>query len=180
MTNVATPPPVVCAQVAGPLQLWVGTGAVGAAEFLGWSRNGARIEEIPFNAPIFSDDYGGDQGPPSDYQLMGGQHRISFELSKYSPTVLAKLEAFYNQAILSSTSATAQVGMLMTCLPLTTRLLLLAGTPTVFTYCRNYPTALIINPIEFEPVGSQATMPRLSFIANYRAGETPYNQTVTA
>ncbi len=179
MTNVAYPPPTICAVVAGPVAIWVGTGSAASMEFLGWTINGATIEEQPFIAPLASDDYGGDQGPPSDYQVMGGQHRISLELQRYVPAVLAKLENFYNAAALASASGTAQVGMLLNCLPLTTRLLIVAGDPATFTYCRNYPEALIIDPIELSPIGSQATRARVSFIVNYKAGVTPWNQIVT-
>lgn len=170
----------VCAQVAGPLEIWVGTGALNALEFLGWSINGATIEESPFIAPIASDDFGGDQGPPADYQVMGYQHRISLELHKYDPAVLAKLELFYNQAALSSASGTAAVGMLLNCTPLTTRLLLCSRTAiSTFTYVRNYTAVQILDPIEQSPIGSQATRARLAFVANAKAGVTPWNSTTT-
>jgi hypothetical protein len=179
MANVPAPP-ATCANVAGPIQIWVGTGAAFAMEFLGYTINGAEISEQPFMAPLASDDYGGDQGPPADYQLMGTQTRIGLELLKYSPTVAAKLESFYNLVALASVSGTAAVGMLMACTPLTTRVLLLAGTAAAPTYVRNYPLALILEPIEYSPIGSQASRLRVNFIVNAKAGVIPWDTTVTS
>ncbi len=178
MTNVAAPP-TICANVAGPLQIWVATGAALALEFLGWTINGAEISEQPFIAPLASDDFGGDQGPPSDYQIMGVQHRIGLELLKYQKAVAAKLENFYNLIALSTASGTAGVGMLTTCTPLTTRVLLLSGDPSAPQYVRNYPLAQIIEPIEYAPIGSQASRLRVNFIINAKAGITPWDTTVT-
>lgn len=180
MVNVASPPPTICANVAGPLQIWVGTGTAMALEFLGWTINGAEISEQPFIAPLASDDYGGDQGPPSDYQLMGSQHRIGLELLKYQKTVAAKLENFFNSAALSSASGTAGVGMLLGCTPLTTRVLLLSGDPASPQYVRNYPLALILEPLEYSPIGSQASRLRVNFIVNAKAGVQPWDTSVLA
>lgn len=179
MANVGVPP-ATCANVAGPLQIWVGTGAALALEFLGWTVNGAEISEQPFIAPLASDDFGGDQGPPSDYQIMGYQHRIGLEFLKYQKTVAAKLENFYNLVALASASGTAGVGMLTACTPLTTRVLLLSGDPATPQYVRNYAVAQIIEPIEYSPIGSQASRLRLSFISNAKAGVSPWNTTVDA
>lgn len=179
MTNVASPP-TVCANVAGPLQVWVGTGAAVALEFLGWTINGASITEQPFISPLASDDYGGDQGPPSDYQLFGTQHQIRLEFLKYQSSVAAKLELFYNQVALATATGTAAVGMLLGCTPLTTRVLLLAGTAAAPTYVRNYPLAQIIEPLTYDPIGSQASRLQVSFVVNAKAGVSPWDQVVTA
>ena len=179
MVDAPGTPPSVCANVAGPLEIWVGTGALLALEFLGWTVNGADIEESPFFSPIVSDEYGGDAGPPSDYQLMGTQHRISLEMSKYNETVAAKLNNFYNTVQAVTDSLTASVGMLINCNSLTTRLLLVGGPAGSPTFVRNYPAAMIIEPFGRAPIGAQATRARLGFISNAKAGVTPWNTTTS-
>lgn len=173
MTVAPGTPPSVCANVATPLEIWVGTGASAALEFLGYTVNGAQIEEIPYFTPIASDEFGGDAGPPADYQLMGTQHRISLELVKYQPTVLAKLEKFYNL----SSSPTVGVGLLVGCNSLTTRLLLNSADLT--SYVRNYPAALVLDPIEQSPIGAQATRARITFTVNAKTGVQPWNTTTS-
>lgn len=168
MTVAPGSPPAVCANVSGPLEIWVGTGAASALEFLGYSVNGVTIEEIPLLGEVKSDEYGGEQGPPSDYQLFGFQHRVSMELSKFQDAVLAKLTAGYNPA------ATPGVGMLLGCLPATTRLLLFG-----LNFTRNYPAMLLLEPVERSPIGSQYTRARLNLTCNAKAGVVPWN-TVTA
>jgi len=173
MTNAPGTPTEVCAVVATPLEIWVGTGAANALEFLGRTANGAQIEEIPFLNPIASDDYGGDAGPPADYQLMGLQHRISLELVKFDTAVLAKLEKFYNP----SSSPTVVVGTLLGCGSLTTRLLMCSQNLT--TFVRNYPLALVLDPFEYGPLGAQNARVRVTFTVNAKAGVVPYNSTTS-
>lgn len=173
MTNAPGTPTEVCPVVATPLEIWVGTGAANALEFLGRTANGVQIEEIPFINPIASDDYGGDAGPPADYQLMGLQHRISLELVKFDTAVLAKLEKFYNP----SSSPTIVVGSLLGCGSVTTRLLLNSQDKTAFV--RNYPLALVLDPVEYGPLGSQNARARITFTVNAKAGVVPYNAITT-
>ncbi len=173
MTNAPGTPTEVCAVVATPLEIWVGTGTAHALEFLGRTINGASIEEIPYFGPIASDEYGGDAGPPADYQLFGTQHRISLEMTKFDPTILAKLDSFYNKV----GSPTVGVGSLMSCSSLTTRLLMNSANLT--TFVRNYPAVLILDPIEWAPIGSQASRARITFTANATTGVTPWNNTTT-
>jgi hypothetical protein len=173
MTIAPGSPPPVCAVVAGPVEIWVGTGTSEALEFLGWTVNGVSIQERPFIAPVVSDEYGGSAGPPSDYQLMGVQHRISLELSKYQAGVLAKLDRFYNSIALGS--GFAGVGMLMDCGGLTTRLLMRSGPAGSPTFIRNYTQTLVIDPVELSPIGAQATRARVNFIVNAKAGVIPWD-----
>ncbi len=173
MTNAPGTPTEVCAVVATPLEIWVGTGTAAALEFLGRTVNGVQIEEIPFFSPIASDEYGGDAGPPADYQLMGTQHRISMEMTKFDPTVLAKLDSFYSEV----GSPSVGVGVLMACNSLTTRLLMCSQNLT--TFVRNYPAALILDPIDWSPIGAQASRLRLTFTVNAKTGVVPWNTTTT-
>lgn len=163
--------PSICAVVAGPVEIWVDTGASLALEFLGWSVNGVTIQQVAFHGPIHSDENGGDQGPPVDYQLFGQQHRISMELSKFQDTVLAKLEARYNP---NTVAGNVGVGMLLGCSAAMFRVLLKGP-----SFVRNYPACLIPEPIEISPIGSQASRARVSFIAEAPAGDTIWNTTTT-
>jgi len=156
MTNPT--PPAICAVVAGPLQVWLDTGTANALQFLGWNSNGASIEEIPYNAPIHSDENGGEQGPPVDYQYFGMQHRLTFELTKFQPAVLALLAARYNP---NTSSSSVGVGMLLGCSNANFRCLLWGP-----NFVRNYLAAIPLEPIDWSPVGAQATRIRVSLTCN--------------
>lgn len=161
--------PAICAVVAGPCEIWVDTAADRALEFLGWSINGVTIEEIAYHSEIHSDQNGGEQGPPVDYQLFGHQHRISMELSKFQSAVLAKLAPRFHPL---TDAGAVNVGMLLGCSTATFRLLLLAP-----NFTRNYPTCVIPDPIEMSPIGSQASRARLSFTANQGIGGVLWDTT---
>lgn len=163
--------PNICAVVAGPCETWVDTGTDRALQFLGWSLAGVSIEEVGFQAPIHSDENGGEHGPPVDYQLFGHQHRISMELSKFQDGVLAKLDPRYNP---STTAGSVGVGMLLGCATAAFRLLLKAP-----NFVRNYPAAVILEPIELAPIGSQASRARITFTANAVTGGTLWDTNAT-
>jgi len=163
--------PSLCAVVAGPCEVWVDTGVDRALEFLGWSVGGISIEEQAYHTPIYSDQNGGDQGPPSDYQLFGHLHRIAMELSKFQDAVLSRLSPRINPATLTSNVGP---GMLVGCSAATFRLLLKAP-----AFIRNYPATVILDPIDIAPVGSQASRARLTFTANVTPGGVLWNTTTT-
>jgi hypothetical protein len=163
--------PNICAVVAGPCEVWVDTGTARALEFLGWSLSGVTIEEVAYHAPIHSDENGGPLGPPVDYQLFGHQHRIAMELSKFQDLVLARLDPRYHP---DTAAGNVGVGMLLGCATATFRLLLKAP-----NFVRNYLAAVILDPIELSPVGSQATRARVTFTANVVTGGTLWNTTIT-
>ena len=176
MTAVGTPPSL-CALVAGPCEVWVDTGASNAMEFLGWTANGVTIEERMFHGEIHDDTAGGDQGPPTDYQNFGGQHRIHLELQRYQDSVLAKVEARFNVAASSN-----GVGMLLGCVGGLFRVLLRGP-----NFVRNYESAnsagkgncAVLDPIERSPIGSQASRARVTFTANHLAGVVPWDTVTT-
>lgn len=170
MTEVGDPP-ALCAVVAGPVQIWVNTGASGALEFLGWSLNGVSIEQIVFQSEVHCDEAGGQPGPPVDYQLYGYQHRISMELAKFQDSVLAKLDPRYNP---NTAGGSIAVGMLLKCATATFRVLLKGP-----NFVRNYLTCVIPNPIELSPIGSQASRARVTFLASTGIGGTLWNTTTT-
>lgn len=173
--------PTVCALVAGPCEAWVDTGTANAMQFLGWTNNGVSITEDAFTSPIHDDTAGGDQGQPTDYQLFGGQHKITCELVRFVDAVLALLEARMNP-----TTPTLGNGMLLGCQNLGIRVLLYSRTGGGFI--RNYEqvgggagkgNCFILDPIERSPIGTQASRARITFTANHSAGVSPWNTTTT-
>ena len=172
MTGPGTPPSI-CANVAGPLEVWLGTGTSNALEFLGYTINGADIEEISFQGEIHSDEAGGEKGPPVDYQIFGTQHRISLELQRYNSIILEKLNLFYNK----NDSPAPVVGGLQICGGSSFRVLLCSHDLT--TFVRNYPACVIKEPVNKGPIGSQATRARVSFISNAVTGVVPWNTTTS-
>lgn len=163
--------PSICAVVAGPAALWVNTGSLYAMEFLGWSLNGLTIEELTFMAPIHTDEQGGEQGPPVDYQILGYQHRITAELAKFQDSVLQKLASRFN---LNTSASLRGVGMLARCNSAAFRVLIKAP-----NFTRNYTSVVMPEPIELSPVGSLATRVRLGFVKDGTVGDTMWDSTIT-
>lgn len=178
MTNPTTPtantPPVVPANVAGTLQVWIGpspgSSSTATIQFLGYTVNGVQIMERPFVADVKSDEAGGDHGPPVDIQLFGAEHHISIEIERYNDTVLAELERFYN-----NTTAVA-VGGLLNQSGSTVRVLICSADLT--TFVRNYPICYLRDDIR-KPVGSKVTRATLSFRAYQYGSTAPWNLTTT-
>lgn len=103
---------VPCNNVAGPVQVWVGTGAASALEFLGYTINGVEIEELTFMSNVPSDRDGGTEGPPADVQHMGDLHYLRLEMGQFYEAILAKIRARLN----GSTEASSIVpGTLLKC-----------------------------------------------------------------
>jgi hypothetical protein len=171
-------PPATCFFSAGPCQVWVNTGADGAMEFLGFSVNGISITENVFMTPIPSDENGGNEGPPADYQLMGRQDEISMELGKFNPLVLARLIVRANPGV--NTSINPSVGLLLGCAGKMYRLCLVGCAPsdTNPRFIRNYPACVLPAPIQRTPVGSQIMRASVTFLANVQNGVL-WNESVT-
>lgn len=146
---------VPCYQVAGPLQVWVDTGASHAVEFLGFTRGGAEIQEQSFQSELKSDYTGGEQGPPGDYEWLGEMHTISLELALFVPTILAKCERRMEVAVTNRTR-----GTLVSCAGGSYKLLLLS-----LNFSRLYTRVFIPEPITYAPIGSPASFPRITFTA---------------
>jgi len=80
-------------QVTGPAEIQVGTGAAGALEKFGYTRNGAEIVSEGYWINVPGDENGGDEGPPIDVQFIGETARIRVELTKWDTTAAAEVES---------------------------------------------------------------------------------------
>lgn len=153
---------VPCFTVAGPLQLWVNTGASYATQFLGWTRGGVSIQEQAFISELKSDLSGGEQGAPADFQYVGIQHTVEAELAQFNVGVLAALERRFNAAITPVT-----IGTLLSCSGANFRLLLIAA-----NFARLYTRVFVNEPITYAPIGTPATFPRITFTCLQDLGNT--------
>lgn len=142
-----------CFFVAGPMQTWVNSGASGAMELLGWTRNGLSIQEQAVMADLKSDYDGGEQGIAGDFQFLGYSHTIDCELSRFDPLVLGKLERRFNVSITN-----VQVGSLMRCSGANWKVLFIG-----VGFARLYTNVFINEPITVAPIGSPASFPRIVF-----------------
>lgn len=145
---------IPCFTVAGALQIWCGTGASAAMEFLGLTARGATINEHSYQRDLKSDRLGGDAGPPADFLHLGRHDIIEFELAEYNETILAKLEKRANASV------TIDPGTLLGCAGAYFRFAFLAT-----NFLRNYTRVYINQPIVRAPVGLAEMMPRLTLDA---------------
>lgn len=144
---------IPCFNVAGPLQIWVNTGAAYATQFLGWTRGGVSIQEQAFISELKSDLSGGEQGAPADFQYVGVQHTVEAELAQFNTGVLAALERRFNAAITPVT-----IGTLLSCSGANFRMLLVAA-----NFGRLYTRVFVNEPITYAPVGTAVSFPRITF-----------------
>lgn len=79
--------------VNGLCTVQVGTGAGGALENAGYTRNGAEITSEAFMLDVPGDENGGDDGPPVDIQELGELIRVRLELTKFNVDVTSKIQA---------------------------------------------------------------------------------------
>jgi len=82
----------------GKCTVKVNTGASGALEILGYTRNGADVSEEAFWIDVPGDENGGDSGDPIDIQYLGEMARVRLELTKFDPLVLTKVMKRLNAA----------------------------------------------------------------------------------
>lgn len=149
-----TPSAIPCVNVAGKTQIWVGTGAAGVLEFLGYSINGVQIVERPFFTNVPGDENGGDEGPPVEKQHMGDLHYLRLELSKWDDLIMAKIRA----RLRGNTEAQSITpGTLVVCGSLYYRLLLSGP-----NFTRNYLVAIPSEPYEMN-VGTRWSRASIEF-----------------
>lgn len=80
------------------------------AVLLGYTRNGAELEQMLHQIPVYSDENGGDQGPPCDIQALPSLYRIHLSLTKFDKTVFEAVEATIKSAT-NGTFAVSDVGI---------------------------------------------------------------------
>lgn len=79
--------------VDGPAHIKIASPNTGSLENLGYTMNGAEITEQEFDLDVFSDQNGGDAGPPINIQVMGEVHTVRLLLVQWDETVLNKVRA---------------------------------------------------------------------------------------
>ncbi len=156
-----------CANVAGPVDIWVSTGSGGVYEALGRSINGVQISDNPYFVPVHSDTNGGEQGAPVDYQYLGKQGYLSFECAQYDDAIAAKIRDRI------PVTATFSVGMLLGCSSAFFKVILYG--PNIR---RRYLGAIPIDPIQFN-AGAIHSRSNFGFICN-AVGGVIYDSTVAA
>lgn len=160
--------------IPGPCEVLVDTGTSNALETLGWTVNGAQVEQIDYRHEVKGDQNGGDEGSPIEVQHLGFIHRVTLELSKYDEAIMSKLQATVYGGTEGTRSAMG--------LPLSSnsfRLLLkpaLSGTTTAQAV-RNYPIAMLKQPAHV--VGTKATQKRMTFECHPNSSSVVYNKTTT-
>lgn len=155
--------------VAGACLIRSGTGSASALEDVGYSINGVEIQEDVFTGDVPGDQNGGDQGPPIDIQYFGEVHRLSIDLSKYDPAVVAKIQAKYKGG---TAGAIGTPGSLIIGATTYYRILL---TATNFT--RNYLGAIPRQPMSVN-AGTKFSVQRLLFDC-YAISGTIWNSTTS-
>jgi hypothetical protein len=144
------------------VDIWITTGVSGTDptyEFLGNSVNGIQVTDQAYTVPVFSDVNGGEHGPPVDYQFLGKQDLIEFEMVQYNDAVLEKISARYRLA--NGTGAvTFKEGMLLGCAGAAFDIVLLAA-----NWVRHYPGAIPLQPIR-RNFGTLHTRAHCSFLCN--------------
>src|SRR3972149_3350399 len=78
-------------QVDGLATIKVDTGGSHALETLGYTINGVEVTKNAHNLPVYTDENGGDSGPPTDVQQMGEHHIVTMHLSKWDEAFLEKI-----------------------------------------------------------------------------------------
>ncbi len=149
--------PSLCPFVAGPVEVWVDTGAGNTLEFLGRTTNGIDLQNRGYTSDVPGDQNGGDQGVPIDTQYFGQEHIIDGEYSTFDDAVLTKVEARVNPG---SGITNPVVGFLMNCGGGSYRVVLKAA-----NFQRNYVNCFVSGSVGRTPVGSQYTRARVTFIA---------------
>lgn len=156
-------------QVAGlaSIEVDTGTGVPHAREVLGYTRDGAGIRFDGYWIDIPCDTHGGEQGPPSDIQILGETALITLDLTKWDEAVIAKIkQRAYGQVteglVTGGAGATA-VGSLMIGGALTYRLII----GSLFD-AFDFPVAIFREPIEINKGTKYST---------YRVEATAYRHT---
>lgn len=161
---------IPCNNVAGAVQVWVGTGTSAALEFLGYTINGVEMEELTFMSNVPSDRAGGTEGPPVDVQHMGDLHYIRLELGQFYESILAKIRARLNGATEASSHTP---GTLLACGGYYYRLLLWGP-----NYTRNYLAAIPRGAIRMN-AGTQFSRAMVEFECHRNSSGVLWNTTTT-
>lgn len=167
---VGSPTSIPCNNVAGKLEVWLNTGGGGALEFLGYTINGAEIEEVTFMSNVPGDANGGTEGPPVDVQHMGDLHYVRLEMGQFFDSVLSKIRSRL-RGVTEGSSITP--GTLIACSGLYYRLLLYGP-----NFVRNYPAAIPRGAIRMN-AGTQFSRAMVEFECHRLSGAAIWNGTTS-
>lgn len=156
--------------VACALLIKVDTGSANALESLGYTIDGANIQERTFNEPIHSDEQGGTAGPPVDIIHHGQIDVITLELTRYDPAVAAKLRLF--RGVTAGSGPSAPCSQLFADSG-SHRVLLLGS-----NYTRNY-VRCVLTDSNISRIGSHASVLRLTFEAYPNGSAVLWNTTIS-
>ncbi len=140
--------------VAGYCQLRVDTGSNHALADLGITVNGVTITERKYLSPVFCDIKGGEEGGPTDKQMMDQMDIITIDMIRWDASVVETLR----ERMMASTSAgtVGTPGTLLIGGGYSSRLLI-----NSVGLVRNYPIVLFSDPTEYT-VGTKATRMRMT------------------
>lgn len=158
--------------IPGPCEVLVDTGSTNALESLGWTVNGAQIEQIDFEHEVKGDQNGGDEGSPIEIQYLGYIHRVTLDLSKYDEAVLSKIQP----TLYGGTEGTR--GYIGTAKSTNSYRLLLKpqfGGSVTSQAVRNYLVAMPKRPAHV--IGTKSTQKRITFDCHPNSSGVVYNKT---
>lgn len=155
-------------KVAGPCAVYVDVGA--GLEMLGYTGQGADVQDQAFYLDVHGDENGGDAGPPVDVQYLGEIVRIRLELTKWDTVVGQKIRS----RLAAGTEGTpGTAGTLMFSGSKTARVLLYSANAPM-----NFPRCFLRNPWEVN-LGTKYSRLVLEFEAHKDGSGVLYNVAVT-
>ena len=101
-------------EVNGTATIRSGTGAAQALQDVGISYDGVTVATEIIRVPIHTDEYGGPEGVPAEFQYLGELAHIRAELIYWDPDVLSKLLAGQISGTWGTTLSIGQVLGLLT------------------------------------------------------------------
>ena len=124
-----------CAYVSGPVQVRINLRDGEGFQILGYTTEGVDVQHNAFTNPIYSDEYGGNAGPPVERQFMGASIKLSMQIVRGDIALWKKIREMQSSENWSSGAAgtLSNVGGMMTCGNTTMQILLIGSADTAAT-----------------------------------------------
>ncbi len=164
--------------VPGPAQLFVGTGASRALQFLGYTQEGVNINFRGNWAPVISDVLG--PTTPIDRQYFGSGADFTFRLTEYNESVLSLYAAGTFGGTLGTLTAN-QSGSLLVAESLGFPFVIRApyAVKTVFsTMVSGYYFPVTAMDDEMVPISTRTKLPEVTVFAQWVADQTTLTATL--